>query len=179
MINSIITQTSPHGSFVTKQLLPNLYIVEDVTDRHNWGNGTEDKPPFIAYIACRDQLDMKIWVENLSKHYRIELVESRKPRRGNKELPLELKVRGLARRTKASIVFCPGTPVITMFGLNDLANNVELYYELTNSDSDEETRRMWANDWPSKVTELHRIQLVSEKLDEIQKWVDDHGPINF
>ena len=86
---------SPHGNFQVTKLLETVAICEAQTDRHNWGNATEDKPAFIVYLGCKkDEVAEKIrYLNNALGCYWCEV---RKPKY-LKDFEAEIKVRDMIR----------------------------------------------------------------------------------
>ncbi len=97
MINQTI-KVSPKGSFKVTQLCENVAICEATkSDRHNWGNATEDKPAFIVYLGCKkDEVAEKIrYINNALGCYWCEV---RFPKY-LKEFEAEIKIRGMQRNS--------------------------------------------------------------------------------
>ncbi len=90
------SHVSPHGSFKVTQLCESVAICEAVKgDRHGWGNATDTKPAFVAYLGCQKD-EVKGYVKTFNTFYRTEWCEVRKPKY-LKSFEAEIKIRGMVR----------------------------------------------------------------------------------
>ena len=68
----ITLTTSPQGSFRTSQLAHSVVICEAVKgDKYDWGNATDGKPAFIAYVGCSKD-EVKNYVRTFNSSYQCE-----------------------------------------------------------------------------------------------------------
>jgi hypothetical protein len=96
MLNDSVLKVSPNGSFKVKQLCESIAICEATkSDRHNWGNATEDEPAFLLYLGCKKD-EVSGYIKNFNTFYRCEWCEVRKPKY-LKGFEAEIKVRGMQR----------------------------------------------------------------------------------
>ena len=96
MLNDSVLKVSPHGSFKVSQLCKSVAICEAKgSDRHNWGNATDNEPAFIVYLGCKkNEVSEKIrYINNVLDCYWCEV---RKPKY-LKGFEAEIKIRGMQR----------------------------------------------------------------------------------
>ena len=95
MVHQIIKE-SPHGSFKVTQLCESVAICEAIKgDRNNWGNGIDDEPAFVAYLAC-SQDEVKGHIKTLNIFYRCYINEVRQPKY-LKDFEVEIKIYAMQR----------------------------------------------------------------------------------
>jgi len=90
---------SADGRYRTQHLTERVTVIEALgQDWNDWGNATEERPAFVAYMGAENMTQAQNFKHSIQKLLYWEEVTIRSRRDNRTGWPVELKVKGLDRR---------------------------------------------------------------------------------